>query len=129
MADDARLKELTGMVNELMAAAERGDMEAVKSYYTPDATFWMNATGRTLGLDEQFAMIAAMRGKAKNIRYVDITIIPFENGYVQQHRAVGELPDGGALDIHACFICHMRDGKISRREEYLDSGQIASVRA
>ncbi len=116
------------VANDQMAAAEAGDMDRLKSHYASDALFWSNLTGQIKGVEEQFAQVAAMRGKASNIQYVDIRVTPFADGFVQQHRAIGDLPNGSALNVHACFICTMRDGKIVRREEYLDSGQLAAVR-
>jgi ketosteroid isomerase-like protein len=128
MTDEAYAKQVNQLVADHMEAARQGDYEKLKTFYTPDATFWINVTGSTKNVDEQFASVAGMRGRAANIEYVDVRVTPFEGGFVQQHRAVGDLPNGGSLNVHAVFICRMRDGKICKREEYLDSAAIAAVR-
>ncbi len=113
---------------KMMRAAEAGDLELVRTCYTDDATLWLNVTGKTLSIDEHIEIIRAMRGRVSNLRYLDIRVTPFVGGFVQQHRVLGDLPDGGTLDIDACFVVKVRDGKIAHRDEYLDSAAQAPVR-
>lgn len=120
--------EAERLVSNMMAAAATGDYDALRAYYTPDATFWINITGKTLGLDDQLASVKGMRGRASNVEYVDVRVTPFEGGFVQQHRAIGDLNDGTKLEVHACFVCRTRDGKVYSREEYLDSAALTKVR-
>jgi ketosteroid isomerase-like protein len=112
----------------MMRAAEAGDMVAVRDCYTDDATLWTNTTRKTLSIDEHITMIKGMRGRASNIRYLDIRITPTPDGFVMQHLVLGDLPEGKKLDIDACFIVKVRDGKIAHREEYIDSVAQAPVR-
>jgi hypothetical protein len=69
-----------------------------------------------------------MLGRVSQIRYLDIRVNPFDGGFVQQHRVLGDLPNGATLDIAACFVVKVKDGKIAHREEYIDSAAQAPVR-
>jgi ketosteroid isomerase-like protein len=48
---------------------------------------------------------------------------------VQQHVLRGVAPNGTALEIPACIVCTVRDGRIVRLEEYLDSAHTAPLTA
>jgi ketosteroid isomerase-like protein len=39
------------------------------------------------------------------------------------------LPDGSAVELHAAMYLQVRDGHITRIEEYLDSGKRATIKA
>jgi ketosteroid isomerase-like protein len=128
MSTDETDEQARELSRRMMAAAEAGNVDEIRKYYTQDATLWLNATGKTLTIDQHLGSVKQMRGRATNIRYVDIRVTPFKGGFVQQHRAIGDLPDGGKLSVDACFVCQVRDGKIAHREEYLDSAALAPVR-
>jgi ketosteroid isomerase-like protein len=51
------------------------------------------------------------------------------DGWVQQHVVEGTLPNGVEVSMHACCLVTMRDGRISRIEEYLDPAQAAPIRS
>jgi ketosteroid isomerase-like protein len=113
---------------KMMQAAEAGDLAAVRDCYADDATLWVNTTGKTVGIDEHLANMKVMRGRVSHLRYLDIRVNPFDGGFVQQHRVLGDLPDGATLDIAACFVVKVRGGKIAHRDEYIDSAAQAPVR-
>ncbi len=113
---------------KMMKAAEAGDMALVRACYTDDAMLWLNTRRTAISIDDHIKMVQAMRGRASNIRYIDIRITPFAGGFVMQHLVLGDLPDGQALNIPACFVVKVRDGKIAYREEYIDSAAQAPVR-
>jgi ketosteroid isomerase-like protein len=68
-----------------------------------------------------------MQSRVSNLKYVDIRVTPFAGGYVQQHRVIGDLPNGDRLNIPACFVVQVREGKIAHRDEYIDSAALAPV--
>jgi ketosteroid isomerase-like protein len=119
---------MQALASKMMKAAEAGDLDAVRDCYTDDATLWVNTTGKTLSIDEHLANMRVMRGRVSHLRYLDIRVNPFVGGFVQQHRVLGDLPNGAILDIAACFVVKVRDGKIAHRDEYIDSAAQAPVR-
>jgi ketosteroid isomerase-like protein len=52
-----------------------------------------------------------------------------DDGVLQQHVLRGTLPDGSAVELHAAMYLQVRDGHITRIEEYLDSGKRREIRA
>ncbi len=40
----------------------------------------------------------------------------------------GALADGTAVELHAAMYLQVRDGHVTRIEEYLDSGRRAAIR-
>lgn len=120
--------EMVALGLKMMRAAEAGDMAAVRACYTEDAMLWVNTRRTAISIDDHIKMVEAMRGRAGNIRYLDIRITPFPGGFVMQHQVLGDLPGGKQLDIDACFVVKVRDGKIAYREEYIDSAAQAPVR-
>ena len=62
--------------------------------------------------------------------HYDITRrVPAPGGVLQQHVLRGTLPDGSGVELHAAMYLQVRDGHITRIEEYLDSGQRATIKA
>jgi transketolase len=53
----------------------------------------------------------------------------FADGMLQQHVLSGITPDGTPFRMPACIVFTMKDGKIARLEEYLDTAQTAPLRA
>ena len=61
--------------------------------------------------------------------HYDITRrVPAPGGVLQQHVLRGTLPDGSDVELHAAMYLQVRDGHITRIEEYLDSARRAEIR-
>jgi ketosteroid isomerase-like protein len=53
----------------------------------------------------------------------------FPGGFVQQHVLRGTRKhDGERLALPACIVCAVKDGKITRLDEYFDSARVAEFR-
>jgi uncharacterized protein len=48
---------------------------------------------------------------------------------LQQHVLRGRLRNGTEVELHAAMYLQVRDGHITRIEEYLDSGKRAAIKA
>ena len=59
--------------------------------------------------------------------YDEIRRQPTPTGFVQQHVLRGTAPDGTAVEIPACLIVTIADGRITRLEEYLDTKDAAAL--
>lgn len=128
MSETVPHNQMEDLALKMMKAAEAGDLDLVRDCYAEDATLWINTKGTTISIDDHLKTVKAMRGRVNNLRYLDIRVTPFVGGFVQQHRVLGDLPDGQTLDIAACFVVQVRNGKIAHRDEYLDSLAQAPVR-
>ena len=58
-------------------------------------------------------------------RYCIVRREAFPGGYVQQHVLEAKLPDGTEWRLPACLIVTVKDGRIARLDEYLDSAGAA----
>jgi ketosteroid isomerase-like protein len=52
----------------------------------------------------------------------------FEGGFVEQHLLRGKLADGREVSLAACIVCKVRDGRITRLDEYFDSAELEKWR-
>ena len=48
---------------------------------------------------------------------------------LQQHVLRGRLPNGAEVELHAAMYLQVRDGRITRIKQYLDSAKRSSIRA
>ncbi len=111
----------------LFAAIERGDVDALREIYSPDAKIWHNHDQQTQGRDENLAVLRWVVKNVTGMRYDDVRRQRTDRGFVQQHVLRGRGPSGATLEIHACIVCTVADGRITRLDEYLDSAQITAL--
>ncbi len=57
--------------------------------------------------------------------YDERRLTVFAGGFVQQHvlRAVRKR-DGASVELAACLVCQVSDGRITRLDEYFDSAAV-----
>ena len=63
------------------------------------------------------------------LHYEIIRRVPAPDGVLQQHVLRGRLRSGAEVELHAAMYLQVRDGHITRIEEYLDSGKRAAIKA
>ena len=115
------------VAEKLFAAISRGDLEAVRALYAPDAAIWHNHDGI---VQDPAANLRVLGWVVKNIaglRYEEIRRQATPSGFVQQHVLRGTAPNGTPLEIPACIVCTVAGGRITRLDEYLDSAQLAPL--
>src|SRR3546814_12624928 len=61
--------------------------------------------------------------------YKDVKVHPFVGGFVQQHRTQGKMKSGQEFEVHACIVCVVENGKITRFDEYWDTSSLRAVGA
>lgn len=113
----------------LFSAIMRGDIEAVRAIYSPNAVIWHNNDMVEQTPDENLRTLSWVTRNIKDLRYEDIRRHDIGSGFVQQHVLRGIAPNGSPLELPACIVCQVEDGQITRLEEYLDSGQTAVLRS
>lgn len=104
-----------------VAAAEAGDLDALRRLYAPDAVIWHNFDDLEKTVDEHMAMMGWVVENISGFRYEQIRRQRTETGFVQQHRARGTLRDGTPFDLPTCAVFEISDGRITRLDDYLDS--------
>lgn len=109
-------------------AIEQGDVDTVRDSYTPDVGIWHNFDDKVQTREENVATLQGMVERISERVYDNRQLEVFPGGFVQQHVLRGVRKDGSRVSLPAALICRMRDGKIARLDEYLDSAHVALFR-
>ena len=115
------------LAERLFAAITAGDADAVRDIYAPDAVIWHNNDGLEQSADDNLRVLRWVITNIDGLRYENVRRQRTESGFMQQHVLRGTAPNGHPLNIPACIVCTVRDGRITRLEEYLDSAHIAPL--
>lgn len=111
----------------LTRALESGDAAAVADLYADDISVFRNFDARTLPKAKVLKVIDFLTRSVVGLRYEDVRITPTERGFVQQHVFRGTSASGEPVAAHVCLLAEVRDGRITRIDEYLDSAQMAPL--
>ena len=120
------LTDPCSVLGRLIAAIEAGDFAAAESCYHPDVVVWHNHDRQTQTRAENLATLRQFVGATTERRYTEIRRQRIDgedggDGVVQQHVLVATLHDGRAIELAACLICDVADGRITRLDEYFDA--------
>ena len=121
-------EDISALSNRFLSALERGDPAEVRAFYTSDAVIWHNFDDVAQTVDENLKLLGWMSRKLpqRHFRIVRREILP--DGWFQQHVLEATLPDGSPFRMLACCVVTVRDGLISRLDEYLDPAQAAPLK-
>jgi ketosteroid isomerase-like protein len=114
------------LCHALFDAIERGDIAAVESCYTPGMTMWFNVTGQLSSREENLEALVKGQGLHRRRTYNDRVINTFDDGFVAQYTVDVVAHDGTRTSLSACLVAEVRDGRIAKLFEYLDSGKFTS---
>ena len=114
------------VLGRLISAIEDGDFAAAEACYHPDVVVWHNHDRQTQTRAENLATLRQFVGATTARRYTDIRRQRIDgddgsDGVVEQHVLVATLHDGRVIELAACLICDVADGRITRLDEYFDA--------
>jgi uncharacterized protein len=121
MTDDA-----LAIAERFFSAVERGDLEAVKAIYAPDAVIWHSHDLKEQGVDENLRVLNWMARNLTSRRYRVHRRVAISGGFLQQH-TLEAMTAGGPFSMPACIVVEVKNGRIARLEEYLDSARVAEL--
>ena len=117
------------LIVSFFAALEAGDIDTLREIYTPDAVIWHNDDLIEQPVEENLKVLQGLHRAVSGLRYDIVRRVPTSDGVLQQHVLRGRLPNGAEVELHAAMYLQVRDGHITRIEEYLDSAKRSSIRA
>jgi uncharacterized protein len=117
------------IVVRFFAALEAGDIETLREIYAPDAVIWHNDDLIEQPVADNLRVLAGLHRAVSGLHYDIVRRVPAPDGVLQQHVLRGRLADGTDVALHAAMYLQVRDGHVTRIEEYLDSAQRSSIRA
>jgi ketosteroid isomerase-like protein len=109
-------------------AIEKGDIDAVRGIYAPDAVIWHNNDGLATSREDNLKVLTNFIKAVPERRYIERRVGAFDGGFVQQHLLKGKLASGKDLALACCIVCQVKDVRITRLDEYFDSAALAVFR-
>ncbi len=122
-------EEKMAFAEKFVGYVQAGDAEGMRSCYAPDAKIWHNSDGIEQTLDDNIKVLKWFVATLPDRNYRVIHREPLKNGFLQQHVLEATLPNGEKWKMDACCVITMKDGLITRLDEYLDSAAGAKLRA
>src|SRR5262245_9435577 len=121
------MTEIDAIASDFFAAIERGDVDAIRELYSPDAAIWHNVTNRSQTRDANLALLRYFTGRVSELRYEVLAREFFQGGFVQRHVLHGKLESGAVIAAPVCLVVHIWRGKVERLFEYLDAASVREV--
>ena len=118
--------ENTQLARALFDAFAANDAASAKTLCATDLQARQNG-GVPITLDTLLGFTAAVHHVVDSFRYEDVVCSATATGFVEEHNVRGTLPDGSQLDLVACVVGEVRDGKIVELREYVDSAKAAGL--
>lgn len=117
----------TAIARRLMHCLLTGDADGVTRLYHDDFSAWRNFDNRTLTRKQALKIVQILANNLQELRYDDVRVQPTPSGFVQQHVMRCTAPNGQAVEAHVCMIATLKDGKLLRVDEYMESSQMAPL--
>lgn len=127
--DATHERAMLDLCERFFAAVAAGDLDAVRSIYAPDAVIWHNNDQAEQSVEANLRVLRWATSRIAGFRYDEVRRAVTPEGFMEQHVLCGTAPNGEELRVPACIVCTVRDGRITRLDEYLDSAQIAALTA
>lgn len=118
--------QVAALAKRFFDSIEARDIEGVAACYADDVVIWHNTDGKVEDKSRNLKVLGRFTAHIKGIRYDERRLSVFPGGFVHQHVLRGQRPDGVAVELPAAIICAVRDGRITRLDEYFDSAQVAT---
>jgi ketosteroid isomerase-like protein len=122
MDEDAML----ALAKRFFDAVEAGDVATVGEIYAPDAVIWHNTDGVAQSREDNLRTLDGLARFLVERRYAERRVGAFAGGFVHQHVLEGVRRDGARVALEACIVCQVKDGRITRLDEYFDSAAVAA---
>lgn len=107
-------------VTRLYDALARGDIAAARACCAPDVRFWHCFDGIAQDIDAAVQGWEGLIGYTKERKAEDVRSTPTHDGLVQQFLFVVRTPDGARKAWPLCVVVKIKDGLITRVDEYID---------
>lgn len=116
-----------GFADAVFGAIEAGDIDAIADMWADDVEVWHNTDDVVQTKDQNLEVLQWMVDNTASLQYRDIVRTETANGFVQRHVLHLTFDDGHVADLPAAIFVGIRDGKVARIDEYLDSAHVAEA--
>jgi ketosteroid isomerase-like protein len=116
------------VIDELFEALARGDITTARDCCASDVVIWHSHDCRPMTLQDVERGWEEFIANFPERAFTDVRRRATADGFVQQHLLVVRTRSGTRLAWPACVVVGVRDGQISRLDEYLDRSGHYTVR-
>ncbi|GLX97275.1 hypothetical protein Hesp01_52250 [Herbidospora sp. NBRC 101105] len=121
---DALAGDMRAFAAELLDAITSGDVARLDRLYADDIRVWHNYDGIDRDKAESLDAIRLIDAGIEGFHATDVRVDPVPGGYVQRCVYRGRDRDEGAeMAVDAMMRVEVRDGRVTRIEEYTDPAQ------
>jgi ketosteroid isomerase-like protein len=117
------------LAERLFKAIEAGDIDTVEEIYAPDAEIWHNTDSLVQAPADNARTLTWITTNLRDMAYTQVKRSATEDGFVQQHVLVLTNRAGQRVEIPACIVVRIADGRITRLDEYIDSAVLPQIMA
>ncbi len=121
------LADIRALATRLFDAIEAGDIDDFAGCYASDVKIWHNTDGATQTKDANLKTLSGFMRAVPERRYAGRRLDVFDGGFVQRHTLCITSVAGATAELAACVVCEVKDGLITRLDEYFDSAQVAAL--
>jgi ketosteroid isomerase-like protein len=121
-------QEILSLAKSFFDGLELGDISILRKVYAPDVEIWHNTDGLTQTLEENETTLKGFVSRISDRKYGQRRTEAFPGGFVQQHVLTGVRKDGVKVSLPACIVCQVKNGKVTRLDEYFDSTAVEQFR-
>jgi limonene-1,2-epoxide hydrolase len=121
--------EIRTLCNRFFDAYQDQRVDLLAEIYAPDCIVWHNVYGRDTTGADNLAALPASYAMQRRRTYNDRIINTFDGGFVIQYTLHGVQHSGHQGALWICIVGLCRDGKITRIDEYMDSGKFPAWRS
>lgn len=108
---------------------ERKRVDGVAALYADDIAVWHNFSNAEQKKSENLAVLDGLTRAVESLRYEVLERVLLGDRVLQRHNLRCRTAKGEEIVIPACIFITVRNGKIARIDEYLDTGQANRLRA
>jgi ketosteroid isomerase-like protein len=117
------------VLDTFFAAIERADMDQVAALYSDDVSVWHSNDNITQSKTDNLRTLGYLTKRAA-FRYIILERVVSGESVAQRHSVeLVSHSDGRKAVSHAAIFFTVRDGKVCRIDEYIDSGSVGALAA
>lgn len=120
-------RDTDALAERLFGAIAKGALNELREVYAPDAVIWHNTDGIEQSVDLHLSTLEMVTSSLDGLRYEEVQRQGTDSGFLQQHVLCAETSNGTELAIPCCLVATVKDGRITRIEEYLDPSPFAAA--
>ncbi len=121
--------DIRALAKRFFDAIEAGDIATMQASFTPDAPIWHNTDELEVTPAQTATTLTGLVARIKERSYAERRLHVFPGGFVQQHALTGKrVHDDVPVRLPCAIVCAVKDGRITRLDEYFDSAHVAQVR-